>query len=81
MYYYIPVLSVTQTVYGSNCNKFHSYEALAKICRLREVHAPKLLEENCPVLQWWSPRLGHGAVLAASKPLQVSKYMTSRAEQ
>ena len=22
--------------------------------------------------QWWSPRLGHGAVLAASKPLQVS---------
>ena len=24
--------------------------------------------------KWWSPRLGHGAVLAASKPLQVSKY-------
>ena len=23
--------------------------------------------------QWWSPRLGHGAVLAAPKPLQVSK--------
>ena len=23
--------------------------------------------------KWWSPRLGHGAVLAASKPLQVSK--------
>ena len=22
----------------------------------------------------WSPRLGHGAILAASKPLQVSKY-------
>ena len=23
--------------------------------------------------KWWSPRLGHGAVLAESKPLQVSK--------
>ena len=22
--------------------------------------------------KWWSPRLGNGAVLAASKPLQVS---------
>ena len=32
---------------------------------------------NIPILfigGWWSPRLGHGAVLAASKPLQVSKY-------
>ena len=28
--------------------------------------------------QWWSPRLGHGAVLAASKPLQVSKYPSAR---
>ena len=26
--------------------------------------------------KWWSPRLGHGTVLAASKPLQVSKYLT-----
>ena len=24
--------------------------------------------------KWWSPRLGHGAAIAASKPLQVSKY-------
>ena len=28
--------------------------------------------KNLP--KWWSPRLGHGAVLAASKPLQVSKH-------
>ena len=25
------------------------------------------------IYQWWSPRLGHGAGLAALKPLQVSK--------
>ena len=29
--------------------------------------------------QWWSPRLCHGAVLADSKPLQVSKYRNTTA--
>ena len=28
--------------------------------------------------KWWSPRLGHGAVLAASKSLQVSKKVMMR---
>ena len=27
--------------------------------------------------KWWSPRRGHGAVLAASKPLKVSKYIAN----
>ena len=32
--------------------------------------------------KWWSPRLGHGAVLANSKPLLVSKYViTTRARE
>ena len=31
--------------------------------------------------QWWSPRLGHGAVLAASKPLQVSKYPSNNSRE
>ena len=29
---------------------------------------------NKAKLRWWSPRLGHGAVLPASKSLQISKY-------
>ena len=37
---------------------------------------PSLITEGSRNLpQWWSPRPGHGAVLAASKPLQVSKYV------
>ena len=47
------------------------YHRLRKQQHPRPAHSS---EGSKNVPKWWSPRLGHGAVLAASKPLQVSKY-------
>ena len=40
------------------------------------IYPPQIRNNEAVVTnqKWWSPRLGHDAVLAASKPLQVSKY-------
>ena len=41
----------------------------------------KGIREHNGQQRWWSPRLGHGAVLAASKPLQVRENRPKRSTE
>ena len=66
-------------IWAQQSSRAHSWWAKnAQPChRIRKQQHPRSAHSsegsrNLP--KWWSPRLGHRAVLAASKPLQVSKY-------
>ena len=59
-------------IWARQISEAHSWWAKnAQLChRIRQQH-PHSSEGSRNLPKWWSPRLGHGEVLAASKPLQV----------